>query len=356
MSNENRFLKKKLIQLGLLLFFMQFMLMSCVMIFSGGQMMAIMPAAEIIFAEEYKRVGQKAFVNWVDMLIYDTVRYDNDLDKAEPTETVFDFLIIEYEKREERTEYIYDESGNLVWVYTYWVTLEKGFLQGKNQMKSKLNSWFSNARDYEFDEILDTFTRINNGEEYIIGFSSKDLEDLMVSFSEEQIEWVNLLIEGNFVYEMYGGVFDLPANIPVAGDVKFAWPTPTLRTITSHFGYRIHPVTSNREFHYGTDISGANAMGQPIISVADGVVYQVNYTNESTAGYNVRIKHIDEEGNEWESRYCHMSQINVTVGAALRQGDVIGAVGNTGRSTGPHLHFELRFSGQLIDPYLYINQ
>ena len=353
MGGENKSMKKKLLLFGLILFLIQAAVMGCAAIFFGGQIMYLLPAAEVAFAEDYKLVGQKATVNWADMLVYDTVRYENDLEKANPRETVFDFLIIEFERREQHTEHTYDDEGNLIDVDHYWVLVEKGFLYGKEFMRQKLNQWRFNARNFEFDEIIDTYRGLNNGEEFIIRFSSKDIEDLMDSFTEDQIEWANLLISGNFVFEMYGEVFDLPTNIPVAGDVKFAWPTPTLKNITSHYGWRVHPVTNVKDFHYGMDIAGPNALGQPIISVADGVVYQVNYTN-TTAGYNVRIKHIDEEGYEWESRYCHMSQINVEPGTYLRQGDVIGAVGNTGRSTGPHLHFELRFSGQLVNPYFYI--
>lgn len=350
---KNKTIQKKLLLFGLVLFLLQASVMGCTAIFFGGQIMYLLPAAEVVFAEDYKLVGQKATINWADMLIYDTVRYDNDLDKADPRETIFDFLVIEFERRERQTEHTLDDEGNIVDVDHYWVLAEKGVLYGKETLLHKLRDWRFNTRGFEFDEIIDTYRGLHNGEEYIIRFSGKDIEDLMGSFTEEQVEWANLLISGNFVFEMYGDVFDLPTNIPVAGEVKFAWPTPTLKNISSDYGWRTHPVTNVRGFHYGIDITGPNALGQPIISVADGVVYQVNYSN-STYGYNVRIKHIDEAGYEWETRYAHMSQINVDVGSYLKQGDVIGAVGNTGRSTGPHLHFELRFSGQLVNPYYYI--
>jgi|GEM_PF-2396148 len=345
---------KKLILFGLILFLIQITLMTCTALFFGTQINTLLPAAEIMFVEEYKQVGQKAMINWAEMLIYDTIRYDNNFEDVNPKETVFDFLVIEYERREKVYSYTLDEEGNVIEEDYTWETVEKSFLYGKDTLKNKLRDIGYSSKNYEFDEIVDAYKTLNNGESFIIIFSGKDLEDLMDSFTDDQLEWANLLISENYIFEMFGGVFDLPENIPVAGDVKFAWPTPTLRSVTSPYGWRIHPVKNVREFHYGIDIAGSNAMGQPIIAVRDGEVFQVNYTN-TVAGYNVRIKHIDEEGNEWESRYSHMSQIIVKSGTLVKQGDVIGAVGNTGRSTGPHLHFELRFSGQLIDPYPYIN-
>lgn len=312
----------------------------------------VLPAAELGMAEEYKQVGQASKISWSDMIIYDTVRFENELETADPKETVYEFLIIEYEQREK--EYycvLTDEDGNCLARGTRWITLEHQWLHGKNEIEGKLMELGYYGLD--FFDVVSTYEKLNREEEFIITFSGKDLEDLMDDFTVDQIEWVNLLIEGNFIFEMYGEVFDLPEHIPVAGNVRFAWPTPTLNQVTSHFGWRVHPVTHERSFHYGVDISGPNAMGQPIIAIADGEVFQVNLTN-TAAGYNLRIRHIDEEGNTWESRYCHMSQISVTPGDYVKQGDVIGAVGNTGRSTGPHLHLELKFEGQLVDPYPYI--
>lgn len=345
-------LKKKLIIAGLVLFSVQLGVMGCAAILFGSQIMMLLPTAEVAFAEEYKLVGQAAKVNWAEMLIYDTVRFENEFEEADPKETVYDFLIIEYERREKEYYCVEkDEEGNCIEEDYKWVTAEHTWLAGKEAIEGKLRAL--GYRKLDFYEIMNTYEDLNKQEEYIIRFSGKDLEDLLDDFNQDQLEWANILIHESFIYEMYGYIFDLPANIPVAADVKFAWPTPTLREITSPYGWRIHPTEKTRLFHYGIDIAGTNAMGQPIIAVADGEVFQVNYTN-TTAGYNLRIKHFDEEGNEWESRYSHMSQMIVRAGDQVKQGDVIGAVGNTGRSTGPHLHFELRFGGQLIDAYPYI--
>ncbi len=353
MEKAKSTLKRKLIIAGIALLVIQLGLMGCMAILVGGQMMFFMPTAEVGIIEEYKLVGEATKVNWAEMLIYDTVRYENDFTEADPKETVYNFLIIEFERREKEYYCVEkDEKGNCIKEEYKWVTVEKSILHGKEKILGKLKQL--GYENLDFYSTMEKYNQLNNDESLIIVFSGKDLEDLMDDFTPEQIEWANMLIEENFIFEMYGYVFDLPEHIPVAGG-KFAWPTPTLHNVTSPYGWRTHPVTGERKFHYGVDIAGPNAMGQPIISVADGIVFQVNYTNNA-AGYNVRIKHIDEDGNEWQSRYCHMSHIGVKAGQQVKQGDVIGAVGNTGRSTGPHLHFELKFCGQLVDPYPYINR
>ncbi|KAB3535639.1 M23 family metallopeptidase [Alkaliphilus pronyensis] len=354
MSIVKSYLKQKIIIAIIALLGIQISIMGCMAMLLGGNVIGnITPTADVAFAEEYKLVGHAAKVNWAEMLIYDTVRYENDFSEADPKETVYEFFGLDFEEREKEKYCVkVDEEGKCTKYETRWVTVEKRVVQGKEETFQLLDD-LGYESDLSIFEITKIFIDLNKKDEYIIKFSGVGLEDLMTKLTADQIEWIYFLVSESFIFEMYGDIFDLPDHIPVAEDVKFAWPTPTLNIVTSPYGWRADPITNDRAFHYGIDISGENAMGEPIISIADGEIFQVNYSS-SAAGYNVRVKHIDKEGYEWESRYCHMSQIQVVSGDKVKQGDVIGAVGNTGRSTGPHIHFELRFEGQLVDPYPYI--
>lgn len=126
------------------------------------------------------------------------------------------------------------------------------------------------------------------------------------------------------------------------GTGNFLWPAPTSTYITSRFGLRIHPVTGVQKSHTGTDI-GAGA-GDNVLAAAPGTVTMASWNG----GYGncVMIDH----GNGYQTLYAHMSSIAVANGTAVAAGTVIGYVGSTGVSTGPHLHFEIWASGSRIDP------
>jgi len=115
--------------------------------------------------------------------------------------------------------------------------------------------------------------------------------------------------------------------------------------ITSRYGYRIHPILGSRIFHAGVDYRGA--VGTPVYAVADGVIVKSSYDDAS--GNHIAIKHSDNS----QSWYLHLSQRGVGVGQRVRGRQVIGKVGNTGRSNGPHLHFAIKQpSGSWMDPLL----
>lgn len=342
----------------LLLYFLLIMMIGCsFFIFTAGSRnAAILPAPEEDTVLEYKEMAELANLDWADMIIFDTVRYENDFDMANPKETAWEFVIVNWEQWKEVEQT--DGDGNS---YTVNMKIAEGTASNKEEIlkyiTDNLAVYPEEIRDIlEVMKVLKDYSgKTVNGIEHFFNIGSKDLEDVMKdnNFTEDQKDWARLLISENIVYEMFGEVLNLPDHIPVPGGSFFAWPTPTLHTVTSPYGWRIHPITGERRFHYGIDIAGANAHGQPVISVADGEVFQVNYSS-GEAGYNIRIRHYDEEGNEWQSRYSHLSLMTVRIGDKVRQGDVIGAVGSTGGSTGPHLHFELKFEGQLLDPYPYI--
>lgn len=122
--------------------------------------------------------------------------------------------------------------------------------------------------------------------------------------------------------------------------------TPARGIITSGFGYRRDPVHGSRAFHRGVDI--AAAPGQPVRASADGIVTQAGRIGG--LGRAVYLAH----GYGLTSRYGHMSKLAVEPGAKVKRGDVIGYVGNSGRSTGYHLHYEVHLDGKPVNPMVYI--
>ena len=114
--------------------------------------------------------------------------------------------------------------------------------------------------------------------------------------------------------------------------------------IASDFGYRTNPYVG---FHYGVDIG--MAMGTPICAVKDGTV-TTSVHGSGGYGYYIIIDHADGV----QTLYAHCSELLVSVGDEVKKGDVIAKVGSTGRSTGPHVHFEVRINGECVDPLPYI--
>jgi Membrane proteins related to metalloendopeptidases len=121
---------------------------------------------------------------------------------------------------------------------------------------------------------------------------------------------------------------------------------PAKGWITSRFGYRMSPFSGKTALHAGLDI--AAAPGSPVYAPADGVIIFASY--DEGYGKLVSVDH----GYGVTTRFGHMSQIYVQTGQRVNKWDVIGAVGNTGRSTGPHLHYEVRINGTAVDPINYI--
>ena len=121
---------------------------------------------------------------------------------------------------------------------------------------------------------------------------------------------------------------------------------PARGWLTSRFGYRVSPFSGKSIMHAGLDI--AAAPGSPVYAPADGVISFAGY--DSGYGKLVSVDH----GYGVTTRFGHTSQIYVQVGQKVSKWDVIAAVGNTGRSTGPHLHYEVRINGTPVDPINFI--
>jgi Peptidase family M23 len=128
----------------------------------------------------------------------------------------------------------------------------------------------------------------------------------------------------------------VPYRKPVVGEVEF----------TSGFGVRTDPFLGRPAMHTGLDFRAA--MGDPVRATANGKVVSSGWSG----GYG-RMVEIDH-GNGLSTRYGHLSEIGVKVGDQIKIGQVIGAVGSTGRSTGPHLHYETRIDGEAVDPQKFL--
>ncbi len=127
----------------------------------------------------------------------------------------------------------------------------------------------------------------------------------------------------------------IPSRMPVDGS-----------RMSSNFGTRRHPVLGGRRAHHGVDLAGP--VGTPIYATADGVIAKADWFG----GYGLFVQ--IEHGGSMQTRYGHMSRLNVAPEQRVRKGDVIGFMGSTGRSTGSHLHYEVRIDGVAVNPVPYM--
>ena len=140
---------------------------------------------------------------------------------------------------------------------------------------------------------------------------------------------------------------ELDRTTPAAARVSVPSRMPHDDTrLTSDYGMRTHPVLGGRRSHKGVDLSAPT--GTPIYATADGYISKAEWF--SSYGKYVSIEH----GANLQTRFAHMSDIAVTAGSRVKKGDIIGYVGSTGRSTGPHLHYEVRIDGKAVNPVPYM--
>ena len=132
---------------------------------------------------------------------------------------------------------------------------------------------------------------------------------------------------------------ELIAAIPTIQPIK----NKDLTRVASGFGYRIDPFTKKRRFHYGMDFTAKR--GTPVYATGNGIVKRAD-NRSSGYGRHIRIDH----GFGYVSLYAHLTKYNVRRGQKVKRGDIIGYVGNTGRSAGPHLHYEILKDKKKINP------
>jgi len=153
-------------------------------------------------------------------------------------------------------------------------------------------------------------------------------------FQELFASWKDMDTNGQLATTPHARIM-VPAGMPVQGV-----------TLTSDYGMRNHPILRKRRKHNGVDLAGPT--GTPVYATADGLVSRAS--RFGTYGNYIQIEH----GGELETRYAHLSGYAVSAGDHVHKGQLIGYVGTTGRSTGPHLHYEVRVAGEPVDPRPYM--
>ena len=138
----------------------------------------------------------------------------------------------------------------------------------------------------------------------------------------------------------------LITSIMVAQNVPSVMPLGEYQ-VTSPFGKRMDPFSKEFKHHFGIDLKAPT--GTPVMATADGTVIKVEHHPE---GYGKFI--VIEHDNHYQTRYAQLSEFKVSVGSKVKQGNVIGLVGSSGRSTAPHLHYEVIRDGRRIDPIITV--
>lgn len=204
------------------------------------------------------------------------------------------------------------------------------------------------AFDTMTEDIEDIFSK-----NYDIGgyFTPTEEKEFSVSLSDEKTVGTVMLSEEAATGREEISLPVCAVNSPVSDDIDFYSEKavmPVSGTVTSEYGYRIHPVYGGESFHSGRDIAAAE--GSSIYAVRDGKVVAAG--TASSAGNYIKIDH----GNNEATLYCHCSRLFVKKGETVRKGDVIAAVGQTGLATGPHLHFEYHVNSSVTDPEIILSE
>jgi murein DD-endopeptidase MepM/ murein hydrolase activator NlpD len=141
----------------------------------------------------------------------------------------------------------------------------------------------------------------------------------------------------------------LNSQSALLAEIPSIWPVKSgLGHISMFFGQNENPFSGQHYIHKGIDISTYRS-GDPVVTTADGQIVTIDYTEDF--GNYVLIKH----KHGYYTRYAHLLSARVRLGQRVQQGEVIGYIGNTGLSTGPQLHYEIRIGSDVVDPYRYIN-
>ncbi len=196
------------------------------------------------------------------------------------------------------------------------------------QNKAKIESIKSDL-DKQVSQISAEVYNIQKQEEAYL----KDAANLKKQMDQLQAEIARICIQNSESTPYVGG--------------EFAWPVPGYYSISSPYGPR-----SFDGFHTGTDIAGKGIYGKNVIAANDGKVTFINTTGKGPYGNYVMVSH----GGGIVTLYAHLSSFSCSFGQIVTKGDVIGHIGSTGFSTGPHLHFEVRVNGKHTNPMAYFTK
>ncbi|WP_223068124.1 M23 family metallopeptidase [Paenibacillus caui] len=169
--------------------------------------------------------------------------------------------------------------------------------------------------------------------------------DALARETEDDFSAMNTLLD-EMQKQIPAQISTAQAHIEALSGTPSLWPTPS-RRITSSFGYRRDPFTGRAAFHAGIDIGGQ--VGDPVYAAAAGKVTAVQ--QDGSRGKYIIIRH----PNGLETWYMHLNSAEVRKDEDILKGQLIGQLGNTGRSTGPHLHFQVMKKDEAVDPLPYMN-
>ncbi len=214
----------------------------------------------------------------------------------------------------------------------------KGFEAALNQTLQNLglNRDAANANAASFSSDLSSFLAINE----TAGGTLKEVNDLnqLARYLNNAVVPVTEI--GDLIDSQSALLTDIPSMWPIRGGIGH---------ISMMFGQNPNPFTGQYYIHKGIDLS-TYRQGDPVIATADGQVVTVDIDIGGFGNY-VIIKH----KHGFYTRYAHLQSFAVTTGQRVQQGQVIGRIGNTGLSTGPHLHYEVHIGSDVVDPLKYIN-
>ena len=268
---------------------------------------------------------------------------------------------------------------NIVLAYSYIEYKEKILIKAyeNNQISSHIYSnkgevdYESNLRVYadQMGELYSRIIRIDSqterlqlilknqivGKEKVPKLNEKKEKSTEGVFKNDDLtsnnlnkEITRLMVKIEAREELYNTMESILLKESVLKDTLPSLKPVNIPCCSSSYGWRNDPILGIRKFHEGLDFSAAH--GEPIIATASGIVVAAGRAGHY--GKYVKIKH----GGGLETRYAHASKLLVKTGDLVSKGEVIALVGNTGRSTGPHLHYEIRLRGNSLDPRKYLKK
>lgn len=261
-------------------------------------------------------------INWKDVLTIYAVKYTNDSDG-------FEVVTLDKKKLKKIKRILLDMNPCTGVVVEKVVPVTKTITDSKDQKIT--------TTTYETQKVL-IVTAVHVG---------ATEQAKLYDFSKEAKVQVKELLSPDYA-EMWNELIGSGGEIIISNSTHtpnfiFTWPLDGDYRISSEFGTRTDPINGVVKTHGGTDIAAAT--GTPILAAADGVVEMAGY-NAGGYGYYVKLSH----GDGYETLYGHCSVLLVSTGQTVKQGQVIAKVGSTGHSTGPHLHFEVRYNGNKVNP------
>ncbi len=298
----------------------------------------------------YKALTEETDINWSSFMAYDVARLDNYLKDNNPKESIFDFLVVDFteyeiiETEKEITKIVNGEVIKETVIEKEYIIVRELEINSYSPIKELLKTlnYDTSEDNMTVKKVSDFLKDLNEKEEYDIEITTLKDEEISEDFDDIHKQWFIALIE---ILPLIDPTSEFDPDEFIIFNltdpyIPSIWPARG--TVTSEFGER-----RLTHIHKGIDIS--NNIGTPIRATANGTVIAIG----SSGGFGKRIMiyhGTDENGTTYVTIYAHLSRLNVKAGEKVDQGDLIGLMGNTGFSTGSHLHYEVRVNGIPVNP------